>query len=339
MEKTSFPKSPMISVVMACYNGDRWLAQAIESILSQSFTDFELILVDDGSKDKTPRILEEYSHKDSRIVLIQKANTGLADSLNVGLGQAKGEWIARLDQDDVAEPERLRKQLEFVNANPEVILLGTGFLEIDADECVIKHNYYPVTHLRLLHNLERLKRFFPHSSAFYRADIAREVGGYNRRFHRAEDRGLWLKLALNGKIACLGECLVRIRKHPMQMSLDDKGARQFFDAIAATSCYFLNRAGKDDPATKSNNEEWEIFLEWLEKRVVESGALARQDIWVAAREAYFSADKCFFGGIKAIRLLVKSGHIGTIFWEKLFGSGLPKKIAAEWAPSHKLLAK
>ena len=110
------PPPPAVSVVMSCYNASRFLAEAIESILRQTFTDFEFIIIDDGSTDDTLDIIRTYAQTDPRIVVIEKANTGLADSLNVGIGAARGEWIARQDADDVSFPDRLFHQIEFLRA-------------------------------------------------------------------------------------------------------------------------------------------------------------------------------------------------------------------------------
>src|SRR5687767_6042714 len=98
---------PECSVVMSCYNASAWLSEALDSVLNQTFQDFELIIVDDGSTDDTRKIIEEYAARETRIVSIVKANSGLADSLNVGVARARGRWVARLDADDVCEPERL----------------------------------------------------------------------------------------------------------------------------------------------------------------------------------------------------------------------------------------
>src|SRR2546430_2514522 len=106
--------TPEVSVLMSCYNATRWLHEAIHSVLVQTHDKFELILVDDGSTDETWNIIQSYRDRDQRIVAISKKNTGLADSLNVGIARAKGAWIARLDADDLCEPTRLEEQLDFV---------------------------------------------------------------------------------------------------------------------------------------------------------------------------------------------------------------------------------
>ena len=131
MKRASHPRSPEVSVLMSCYNASRWLHEAIDSVLTQTFENFEFVLVDDGSTDDTWNIIQSYRDRDERIVPISKKNTGLPDSLNVGIAKARGAWIARLDADDVCEPTRLEEQVKFVSKHPEVVLLGTGCVEID----------------------------------------------------------------------------------------------------------------------------------------------------------------------------------------------------------------
>ena len=257
---------PKISVLMSCYNADRWLSEAIESVLSQSFKDFEFILVDDGSTDETKNIIKSYQAKDSRIVTITKKNTGLADSLNVGIASARGDWIARLDADDLCEITRLEEQISFVRKHPDVVLLGTGFLEIDEHGRAIRKHICPTRHQTLVRHLEKLQCFFPHSTAFYRADMVRQIGGYNGRFLRSQDKRLWLEMSLLGEIACLPKVLVRNRKHAEQMSHHDNGRRQLYDGTLTIICHFLKKAGYRDPSSELDSANWAIFLEWAEKK-------------------------------------------------------------------------
>lgn len=323
-------KSPEVTVLMSCYNASRWLHEAIESVLCQTFGNFEFILVDDGSTDETWDIIRVYRDRDQRIVPIRKENTGLQDSLNVGIALARGQWIARLDADDLCEPDRLAEQLMFVRNHPEVVLLGTGFVEINAQGRFIKKHMYPSGHRKLLRHLERLQRFFPHSSAFYRVDEVRNVGGYNSRFRRTEDWRLWIELASRGKIACLPKPLVRIRKHSSQISLDNNGRRQLYDGIAATVCHYLQRAGCEDPSVGANTDEWIAFLAWVENRIDESSTFKRRKAWADARAEYFERNNRMIGAFHFGTRLLKSGHAVALMWEKAFGSSLPERLAREW---------
>lgn len=320
-------------MLMSCYNARRWLREAIESVLTQTFRNFEFLIVDDGSTDDTWAIIREYAGKDSRIVPIQKPNTGLADSLNVGIAHARADWIARLDADDLCEANRLAEQLRFVRQNPEVVLLGSGFTEIDEDGRVIKKHAYPCSHKALVRHLERLMRFFPHSSALYRTAVVRKVGGYNGRIKRSEDSRLWLELADIGKLSCLPLALVRVRKHGGQVSLDDFGKRQLFDATAACVCQFLQRMGRRDPSKSEVAGDWQRFLAWIEDRVEKDGMVARSTAWAVARTAYFSASSRPMGIVKCGLELLRSGLWLRLIWEKFAGTGLPRRLAEDWARS------
>lgn len=321
---------PEISVLMSCYNGSRWLAEAIDSVLTQTFKNFEFILVDDGSKDNTLEIIRAYAARDARVVAVSKKNTGLADSLNTGLALAKGAWVARVDQDDLCEPCRLERQLVFASGHSGLVLLGSGFAEIDEKGTIVKEYRYPQHHAGLVARLERLQGFFPHSSAFYRADAARCAGGYNTRITRAEDQRLWLELSLQGEIACLPERLVRIRKHPGQMSLDNKGARQFCDVAAATVCHLLRKGGYDDPSVGADSAAWASFLAWVDGKIAEYGILEQRRAWWEARAAFFSAGSSFTGIIRCAMRLFDSGYAVPLAAEKIFGSKLPSRLFGKW---------
>lgn len=328
-------RNPEVSVLMSCYNGSRWLHEAIDSVLAQTFEAFEFILVDDGSTDETWSIIQSYRDRDGRIVAISKQHTGLADSLNVGIAQAKGAWIARFDQDDLNEPTRLEEQVNFVRNHPEVVLLGTGFFEIDEHGRVIKKHLYPSGHRKLVRRLEHLRGFFPHSSAFYRVDLVRQLGGYKLHILRADDWRLWLELASLGKIACLAKPLVRCRRHSSQMSLDGNGRRQYYDKIGATVCHLLSKAGYEDPSVSASEEKWIAFLNWVENRIEESGAFAGRKAWVDARATFFTSQNRLAGALRFGARLMQSGHASALVWEKFFGASLAQRLAREWMVANK----
>ena len=330
MMDSPYSGKPDVSVLMSCYNAARWLAEAIDSVLAQTFRNFEFIIVNDGSTDDTWSIIEDYRGRDERIVAVSKKNTGLQDSLNVGLALAKGEWIARLDADDLCEPTRFEEQLDFVRKHDDVVLLGTGCLEIDEDGRVIKMHDYPTGHRSLTRRLERIRPFFPHSSAFYRTETARRAGGYNVRIRRAEDWRLWLEMSMQGQIACLPKPLIRFRKHAGQISYDGNGRRQVYDGIAATASHFLRKAGYEDPSAAQNPADWSVFLKWIEDETDRALTFQRFRSWEDARVVYYSAGNRFAGIIRFSRKLWQSGHAGPLLWKKMFGTSMPERLAKEW---------
>jgi glycosyltransferase involved in cell wall biosynthesis len=273
---------------MAVYNGQAYLEDAVESVLRQSFRDYEYLVVDDGSTDNTPSILKRYQESDSRIKLISKTNTGLADSLNVGLNVSCGEWVARLDADDIAEPDRLERQFAFVRRYPQTVLVGGAALEIDAEGHPLRVKTYPGEHHALVRNLECLKAFFPHSASFYRLQTVRDIGGYNRRFVRSQDYDLWLRLCRRGQIACLKDVVVRLRRHSVSLSNTQAGDLQFVMGIAALVCYFFRIREIADPA-QMDQRSWGHFIAWLDRELLRQGCFKEIRAFRAVREHWLQA--------------------------------------------------
>jgi len=201
-----------ISVVMAVYNGTRFLREAIESVLGQSFADFEFIIVDDGSTDETPEILASYA--DPRIrVLCNHENLGLAASLNRGIETARGEYLARMDADDISRAQRFAGQVDFLEQHPEVVLLGTAYEKIDEQGRVVGRGDPPLANNELQTALPLHNRFC-HGVVMMRREALIRVGGYDEAFEQSQDYDLWLRLAELGEIANLPEYLYAWRRHP-----------------------------------------------------------------------------------------------------------------------------
>ncbi len=202
---------PTISIVMPVYNAEKFLREAIESILNQSCTDFELIIVDDGSIDHSPKILQSYH--DPRIVLItNEANSGIVESLNRGIKKAHGRYICRMDADDVSLPERLETQLEFMEIHPEVAVLGTNTIMIDERGDTVGTESYPVTHREIMKTIF-IHNPFAHGTVMMRMEILRECGMYDKRFLHNEDFDLWLRIARKYQVANLPLPSVKRRIH------------------------------------------------------------------------------------------------------------------------------
>lgn len=263
---------------MSCYNASRWLGEAIESVLSQTFKDFEFIIVDDGSNDETLNILQMYAARDARIVIISKLNTGLGDSLNVGIRNARGEWIARLDADDICEPTRLEKQIQLAESNTPLVFIGTGLTIIDEHGARLAIHRYPTRHDALVRHLRQVRKFPPHSSAMYRTAAVRAIEGYRTRIRRAQDYDLWLRLSRIGKLACINEPLVRIRKHANQISHEDSGRRQKIDSRVALTSYFIRLSGAVVDPVSDDETHFYAFRDWIEKRLGEGGFYAVEQI-------------------------------------------------------------
>ncbi len=201
---------PRVSVVLSVFNGEAFLAESIESLLVQSFRDFELIVIDDGSTDRTSEILHGFD--DPRVrTLRNRSNLGLTPSLNRGLSEARGEFIARQDADDVSEPDRLQRQLDFFHRNPEVVLAGSWYKEIDESGREIQEVQLPSDPLGLRWAL-LLYCPFAHSSVMWRKSPVQDfVGGYDERLDYATDHEFWNRIAARFPVSNVKRPLLRYR--------------------------------------------------------------------------------------------------------------------------------
>jgi glycosyltransferase involved in cell wall biosynthesis len=238
--------TPAISVLMPVRNGERFLAEAVESILSQTFADLELVVVDDGSTDSTPRILERIAAADPRVVVSRREpGRNLSQVLNLAAELARAPLLARLDADDVALPDRLRRQTEFLAANPEVALLGGQALLIDEDGREFGKAEYPLHDDELQAALPKGNPFV-HSAVAMRREAFEAVGGYRVNFDHAEDFDLWLRIAAGRRIANLPDVLAKYRIHGSQQSLRKQEEQAIFSAAARASAR-ARAAGRGDP--------------------------------------------------------------------------------------------
>ncbi|MEO6525571.1 MAG: glycosyltransferase [Gemmatimonadaceae bacterium] len=214
---TGSPTVPRVSVVMAVHDGEQYVGAAVDSVLGQSFRNFELLVVDDGSADRSAEIVRERT--DPRVrVLANDRNIGLARSLNRGLGEARGELVARLDADDLCVPDRLLRQVAFMDANPEIALAGSWYLEIDADGSVGPRRSLPVDHWDLRWQL-LLSCPFVHSAVIWRRQkVADAVGHYDERLVYSMDYDLWRRISERLRVANLPEYLLHLRVHSASMT-------------------------------------------------------------------------------------------------------------------------
>jgi len=205
--------TPQVSVIMTSYNAEKTISEAIDSILSQTFTDFEFIIVDDGSSDCTTEIIQNY--RDERIHLVKQGRRGRVPSLNHAVRLTQGQYIANLDADDIALPERLDRQVAYLENHPEVGLLGAWGIEMNEYSGQEKEILLPVTNEEIRTALAFYCPFI-HSSATIRQYVFENVGLYNEKLTHSEDMDLWVRIATNHAIFNLPEFLVKKRIHPLQ---------------------------------------------------------------------------------------------------------------------------
>jgi hypothetical protein len=212
------PERPRVSVVMPVHNGGSYLAPAIDSILRQTFADFEFVIVDDGSTDETASTLRQYQAADPRIRVRSEPWAGLVASLNLGCSEARADYIARMDADDIAFPGRLATQVEFLDRHPRIAVVGSAVVRIDAAGRELRRNVCPTSHAAIVAAL-RSRTPFTHPSVMLRAEAFVAAGGYRPAYQPAEDYDLWVRLAERYELANLAEPLLYYRVYPKQVSV------------------------------------------------------------------------------------------------------------------------
>jgi glycosyltransferase involved in cell wall biosynthesis len=202
--------SPKVTVLMSVYNGEKYLQEAVESILKQTFRDFEFIIINDGSTDNSSAILTHYEQIDGRIRVCNQENRGLIASLNRGCQLAKGKYIARMDADDLSLPERLARQVDYLETHPDVGVLGTWVEWIDENGISISKVREPTMPNTISWTLPT-RNCLSHASVTMRRDVIEQVGFYNPEALHAEDYDLWTRASSITKLANIPEILLRHR--------------------------------------------------------------------------------------------------------------------------------
>lgn len=218
-------ESPTISVLMPVYNAERYVAKAVQSILDQTYRDFEFLIIDDGSTDGSLAILREFEKLDPRIRLISRPNTGIVVALNEMLGLARGEFLARMDADDVAMPQRFEVQIDFFRSRPGVACVGSFVEFIDARDRLLRIENTAHENDDIQSRLLRGECPICHPSVMMRAKAVRDVGGYRASFQPAEDRDLWLRLGERFELYNVPKRLLRYRLHSGSVSERDREAQ------------------------------------------------------------------------------------------------------------------
>ena len=250
---------PTVSVVMSVYNGERFLAEAVESILCQTFRDFEFIIIDDGSSDETSDILAGYEKIDSRVSVYHQENKGLIASLNRGCGLARGQYIARIDADDVALPERLERQIDYLEQNPQVALLGSSIHNMDERGRRLSTLLLPTGDVEIKERLFGLHDIpFCHVTLVFRTEVLRAVKGYRRMFVACEDYDQWLRIAERWHVANLPEPLVNVRRRAHSFSFTN-ARQQVISKLVALAASEIRRAGGRDPIDQSEPVSRELL--------------------------------------------------------------------------------
>lgn len=214
-----------VSIILPTHNGSKTIEKSIRSVIAQSFQDWELLIIDDGSTDNIKSILAPFTKEESRIFYARNEfNLGIQKSLNLGLNLAKGEYIARIDDDDEwTDEDKLRKQVEFLDSNQDHVLVGTCANVIDERGVKISEYVLPEGDEEIRNKL-LYKNCFIHSSVVYRRDQTLSLGGYDEgeETKHVEDYHLWLLLGQKGRLANLGDRMINFRRSSSSISSKNK---------------------------------------------------------------------------------------------------------------------
>ena len=254
---------PKVTVLMPAYNAGKYIAEAILSVLEQSFPDFELLIVDDGSSDDTRSVIRRFP--DPRIRLLTQVNSGISVALNRGLSAARGIYIARFDADDICLPQRLERQVLFLDGHPTYLVTGSDAEYIAEDgEHLFDFHCTGHSHKEIVENLY-VKCPFIHSGVMYRKDAVLKAGGYSPYAHNFEDHLLWTQLLKGGKCCNLPEPLIKVRINPASVTIDEKWRGRRFRSLKRA----IIRKGT---ITKEEGEELMAIIKSQDKGKIKEGA-------------------------------------------------------------------
>jgi glycosyltransferase involved in cell wall biosynthesis len=214
--------APRVTVLCVVHDGERFLRESIDSILAQSFGDFELLLVDDGSTDRTPEIFEQAARDDRRVRTLRKERSGLTRSLNEVLDLARGEYVARQDDDDLSSRRRLEAQVNVLDARPRCAAVGCQYDWIDERGARFDRTTVPRASTAIKLAL-MLRNALPHSGVTFRRDAVKALGGYDVSLPVAQDYDLWCRLALRHELANLPTVALARRDHARRVGLARRG--------------------------------------------------------------------------------------------------------------------
>lgn len=238
--------TPVVSVLLPAYNAAEYIASAVESVLRQTYRDFELIVVDDGSTDATLEILRKLERADPRVRIISRPNTGIVGALNDAWYASRGRLLARMDGDDLCLPGRFERQVRYMDEHPDVVMLGTNVMVMDAEG----DDVAPLKGLCFTHeeiDWALLARQWPvvHPTVMIRREAMERIGGYRQGTFPHEDHDLFLRLAEVGKVEALRDVLLRYRRHAKSVSWDSRSYGKM-ESIVREACGRRGVAFKED---------------------------------------------------------------------------------------------
>ena len=255
-------KNPLVTFIISVYNGSEFIENCIRSIFNQSYKNIEIVIVDDCSNDSTNKILNSLQKENllHMKIIKNKDNLGLTKSLNIAASHAQGEWLARLDADDISRKDRIKTQIDFIKNNPEYSIIGSSCFFIDDKGKYLFSRSYPSSHSDIRNALENVSAFFPHSSVLIKKKDFLKLGGYNNAMDYSQDYELWLRASSKVKLFSIDKPLVSIRIHKMRISNHSLGDRQLIYSRACIIAYWLEKDFSVDYSIIYSKNKWPVFL-------------------------------------------------------------------------------
>jgi glycosyltransferase involved in cell wall biosynthesis len=279
---------------MPVRNAEHFLDAAIRSIRDQTLTDFELILVDDGSTDGSVELMRKHQAEDARLSVLRIEHGGVARALNRGLAAARASLIARMDADDEAMPERLERQVAALAAQPAIAVLGAGMELVDAEGRPVSDAVPDSDPARIRETL-LLGNCIMHPTVVMRRDAVMAAGGYRPLFTASEDYDLWLRLSERHDLSNLPDLLVRYRGHGDQVSRQRWHLR-LLEVLAAQQAARLRRAGRPDPMAPFSRIDAATLRAIGVPRDAIRAALDGRNAAVPPPRSRLAAARAYFGG-------------------------------------------
>ena len=280
--------APRVSVVLPVYNAERYLDEALRSVLGQTFEDFECLVIDDGSTDSTPELIQSFARGDRRVRPLRLAHSGIVEALNIGLQSARGQLLARMDADDVCRPHRFARQVQWFAEHPECVAIGSWVLLTDPYGSDLNEVQPALTHEQIEADLLKANGWAMfHPTVMMRREPVMTVGGYRREYQWSEDIDLFLRLAEVGKLANIPEVLLRYRQHYDSVNRTRRAVQMQINRRLLNETYHRRGLG---PLPGHVPEEYPTFTSFELARAWGWQALTNRN-WKAARRHALAAIK------------------------------------------------
>jgi len=327
---------PLVSIIMSVYNGEKFLHECIEGINAQTFSDYEVIVIDDGSTDRTPDILYSWAKENRRVRIIIRKNEGLTSALNLAISMARGEYIARHDADDISVPNRLEEQVEFLDKHSDVVLIGSHVVEFEKKQSLIALYMPPDSHEFIVKTLHKGENPLVHGSIMFRKSAFKKLSeGY--RFRYSQDYDLYLRFLSLGELRIYPEILYALRNHSSRIGTKVRMLRGPIRKLIM-QINGLVPWDSDSESIIANYQEDKPLWQVLEEHIIQSVSVPSKNKMKAQHFMSMIGDNLERNKkITAIASALKSIGVCPTWWKTwlslpyaFIGVLLPRSIICQW---------